>query len=141
MKALSVQEAQKYTETHSLLELADTCAPYDPIFIDSNAREFLRRIDAFDQVGRYGAAAKHDPLRTSTEEFETKGVMVWLQAYRGLLDEFVFRVREKLDYLKIGYDDSLRSILSGNASSMLMGTWTGEQDLRDVLVRENDFFK
>ena len=88
LKALSLHTGQEYLETHKLQLLADACA---------TEYAFLRE----PQVGRYGAAAKFDPLAEKTGEFETRGVVVFSPSMIDALDYFVFTLRGKLTFLFI----------------------------------------
>jgi hypothetical protein len=141
MKAFLVQESKSYLETHKLHDPGQRCSAFNAYFAQSEARSTLRIFDRFEQVGRYGAHANFDPLARQTEEVQIAGVMVWSEKYIDDLDAFVFRTRGLLDYAKVAFDDSLKSILQGNVCSFFVGTWTGTPPLIDVLTKKNRYFK
>jgi HEPN domain-containing protein len=76
MKAVTIQAKGQYDETHQLAEIAKMCADIDPYFGDREIIKIRTLFDVFDQLGRYGAAAKFDPLAPKNPEFETAGVIV-----------------------------------------------------------------
>jgi hypothetical protein len=151
MKALSVQHNGTYAETHNLIELATFCEPYDSYFSDTETKRILEQFDLFDQVGRYGGAAKFDPLSkgktvggksmTVAPGVQIAGASFWSDSYLRDLDSFVFKVRSFLDFEKIKFDDGLKSILDRNRKSALMGTWKGKTPLRVVLTKNNSYFR
>jgi hypothetical protein len=151
MKALSVQGNGAYAETHNLIELATYCEPYDSYFADKDAKRILEQFDLFDQVGRYGGAAKFDPLAKGkmvggksmniAPGVQVAGASIWLGSYLQDLDSFVFRTRSLLDFTKIRFDDGLKSILDRNRRSALMATWRGKTPLRVVLTKDNRYFR
>lgn len=139
MKALSVQERRAYLQTHKLLLLSDFCVDIDPFFARADTKETLRVFDLFDQLGRYGAAAKYDPLAPKDSTLSVAGVRVWHEEYRDRLDAFVFYVRGKLKF-EGNFSDSLKAILERNRKDILMGTWTGRPPLRVILTKNNRAF-
>jgi HEPN domain len=151
MKALSVQRDGTYAETHNLKELAVACEPYDPYFSADDTKRILEQFDLFDQIGRYGGAAKFDPLAKGKTAggmtmkvapgVQLAGVSVWKGSYLHDLDAFVFKARSFLDFSKITFDDGLKSILERNRGSALMSTWAGKTPLRVVLTKNNHYFK
>jgi HEPN domain-containing protein len=62
LKALSVQHSKLYLDTHKLPKSAIPCQPYGPFFSEKETLRILEQFDIFDQIGRYGGAAKFDPL-------------------------------------------------------------------------------
>jgi hypothetical protein len=120
--------------------LAGSCLPFNEYFGEQRTKEILELFDKFEQVGRYGAAAKYDPLARKEEGIETKGVMVWHVQYVLLLDEFVYKVRSMLNFNKKPGMDTLRRILSGDKNSPLETGWKGPP-LIQVLTASNNYFK
>ncbi|MEJ2374082.1 MAG: HEPN domain-containing protein, partial [Pseudolabrys sp.] len=150
MKALIVQHSGQYPETHNLIELAGQCETVDAYFAQEDTNRILQQFDMFDQVGRYGGAANFDPLAKGKTVGGSKvqalgarvvGVAIWKESYIGDLDAFVFKDRSLLDFKKIGFDDSLKSILERNRRNILMGTWNGKPPLRVVLTKKNNYFR
>ena len=141
MKAITLQARKQYLETHRLLELADECSRLDPMFNHPEARKTLAKLDVFDQLGRYGAAANYDPYAKKSPQLETAGVRYWDQTYLHDLDRFVFNARSKLDFKSANFDDALTSILNRNDKSMFVSIWRGQPTLEVVLTRENRYFR
>lgn len=150
LKALSVQQNGTYAEVHNLGLLADICAPHHSFLEHPDARVDLEIFDAFDQVGRYGGAAKYDPLSTGkpsmgmqffpSSDLQIAGAFVWTDEHLQKLDRIVFNIRGRLDFKKVNFDDALASILLGNERSALVALWKGPSPIREVLVRENLYF-
>jgi HEPN domain-containing protein len=111
MKALTVQRDNEYAETHNLKELATFCEPYDPYFSSTDVKRILEQFDLFDQIGRYGGAAKFDPLAKGqsvgglslkvSPGVQVAGALVWKGSYLQDLDAFVFKARSFLDFKAI----------------------------------------
>ena len=139
MKAYTVQEAKHYLEKHALLEIADTCLPFDGYFGEAETRRILKQFDAFEQVGRYGANAKFDPLAVKTTQFQTAGVSIWHQSYLNDLDGFVFTVRGLLRFVDGGRMDMMKAILAEDTNNLFVGTWKGPP-LLNVLTAGNRYF-
>jgi len=140
MKAFMVQTFGQYLETHKLLTIAGKCEKCDTYFGTKSTVEMLRRFDAFDQVGRYGGAAKHDPHSRQTEDIQIAGGFLWSDADLRLLDEFVSHVRGKLDFRSVGFADSLKDILDNNRKNIFFSRWKGYPDIREVLTKDNAYF-
>ena len=149
LKALTIQNSGTYADnTHNLPYLASLCEPYDAYFSEAETKRVLEQFDMFVQVGRYGGAAKFDPLSkgrsvggvkaTAGPGVEIAGLAMWSPKYLDDLDGFVFRVHSMLDYSKSTFANILKEILAGNPRAML---WNGPPPLRDVLSRENRFFR
>lgn len=141
MKALTVQENGSYAETHKLLELAEQCKDFDPVFSKESTNDTLRQFDIFDQVGRYGASAKFDPMSQKSGPIVTAGSYVWSAADLDRLDEFVYNTRSLLDYSKVSFVDTLPLIQAKDRKNILSGTWKGRPPLRVVLTKKNRYFK
>ena len=141
MKAVMVQGDKRYAETHKLLELARYCAQYDAFFDEDATKRMLTHFDSFDQVGRYGGAAKFDPQAQRSGSLEVVGVAIWTDVDLDNLDRFVFKARSLLDFDKIGFGDSLKSIQQRNRKNPLTSMWSGRPPLRVVLTRSNRFFR
>ncbi len=140
MKALSVQEENKYLRTHHLIELANYCAKFDPLFSDNKFINHLKIFDDFREVGRYGAESVYDPYARKEKHLEISGVSMWRVDYIKILDEIVSKIRGKLNHTKIGFGDSLKAILEDNKKAFLVSSWQLPISLRDILVNGNDFF-
>lgn len=138
MKALMVQERKCFLQTHNLLSLADACKAFDPYFADDKMRLVLKQFDAFEQVGRYGAASKHDPLSKKTPTLQTAGVWVWEDRYLSDLDAFVFKVRGLLNFQRPGLN-ILAAILAKDQNNLFVAGWNGPP-LADVLTKRNRYF-
>lgn len=151
MKALTVQARSEYSETHNLIDLSKLCESIDTHFSENSTITILEQFDLFDQVGRYGGAAKFDPISKGktvggsslnvASGVQVAGAWVWKGSYLNDLDGFVFKTRSLLDFAKIRWDDALKSILERNRRSALMSTWTGKQPLRVVLTKNNSYFQ
>jgi hypothetical protein len=154
MKALSVQKDGTYAETHKLLELAAICEHYDAYFADPNTRRVLEQFDIFDQLGRYGGAAKFDPLARGKTvggiTFQTgpgvqvAGATMWTGGRIGELDAFVWKARSYLDFKGKGngFSDSLDAIVKNDPrKSSHLAMWKFPVPLRDVLTFGNAYFK
>ena len=139
MKAFTIQEAKHYLGKHVLLDIADTCLPFDPYFGEPETRRVLQQFDKFEQVGRYGAAVKFDPLSARTPEMQTAGVWTWHQSYLSDLDAFVFKVRNLLRFDGQVGMDMLSAILANDNKNYFVATWTGPP-LLNVLTVNNRYF-
>jgi HEPN domain-containing protein len=149
LKAFSVQQTRSFLETHNLKTLAEFCEPQDSYFSEAETRKVLEQFDLFDQIGRYGGAAKYDPLskgqtvarmQLGASGVKVAGAFIWTESFLQDLDGFVYKVRSFLDFKKIGFDDGLRSILERNPKSMILGTWQGKTPLRVILTKQNRYF-
>jgi hypothetical protein len=151
LKAMSVQREKAYLKTHKLRELAKRCEPYGPYFCDKETVRVLEQFDMFDQIGRYGGAAKFDPLSTGlgaggmtakvAPSVQVAGSWIWLPKYLQDLDGFVFNARSQLDFAKANFGDGIKSVLSGNASASSLGLWRLPIPLHEVLTAQNAYFK
>ena len=141
LKAFLVFKSKTYLQTHQLVILAKECGKYSSIFLNSRIIERLKIFDAYDQVGRYGAAAKHDPQAKKTSHLEMRGVMVWEERYREWLDEIVFLVRSRLDYSTISYVDEIKAILERQKDTFLTSTWNLRPPAYVVLTKKNKYYK
>jgi hypothetical protein len=139
MKAYTVQEARHYLERHVLLEIAETCLPFDGYFGEAETRRVLKQFDAFEQVGRYGANANFDPLAIRTPQMQTAGVSVWHQSHLNDLDGFVFKVRGLLRFHDGGRMDMLKAVLLGDAKNYFVASWKGPPLLK-ILTTGNRYF-
>lgn len=150
LKALSVQHHKSYAETHNLIALANYCETHYAFLKDARAKDDLGLFDAFDQVGRYGAAAKHDPLSKGTplagfqtyptNDLQIAGAWIWTENHLKSLDRIVFNMRTKLDFEAIKYNDGLLSIMTENKLSSRVSLWDGPTPIKDVLMKNNDYF-
>jgi HEPN domain-containing protein len=151
LKALNVQKDGGYFETHNLKELAAACEAYDPYFSSTETLRILERFDLFDQIGRYGGAAKFDPLSKGKSVggqsiqvdpgLQIAGASMWSDEHLDDLDGFVFKTRSFLDFSKIKYDDNLKSVLERNGKNILVSLWQGHPPIRIVLTKKNRYFK
>jgi hypothetical protein len=73
-------------------------------------------------VGRYGAAAKFDPLAEKTGEFETRGVVVFSPSMIDGLDYFVFTLRSKFDFFIYPGMDYLAAWIQKRRDSLIVKT-------------------
>lgn len=95
----------------------------------------------FDQVGRYGGAARFDPLSkgkvvggvkvTKAGGVEIRGTAFWTPKHLDDLDGFVFKVRSQLDFVKIKWGDHFQQLLARPDAD----PWKG------VLTKGNRYFK
>ena len=139
MKAFTVQEAQHYLAKHNLMDIADSCAPFNTYFNETDTREKLGKFDAFEQVGRYGAHARFDPLSVQTDQLQTAGTWVWDDTYLRDLDSFVFTVRGLLHFDTCQGMDALNEILTGSSRNYFVATWKGPPLIK-VLTANNHSF-
>ncbi|HVO95155.1 MAG TPA: hypothetical protein VMT22_20030, partial [Terriglobales bacterium] len=148
-KALSVQMDQSYLETHNLADLAERCSTHYKFLAEALAKDDLAKFDMFDQVGRYGAAAKFDPLSTGKEvggfrinagDNELAGAWIWTPSHLHSLDRFCFNARGYLDFNGAGFPDAFVSILKDDKAHYFVETWTGPIPVREVLIRDNTYF-
>lgn len=140
-KALMVQEEKVYLKTHDLVELADYCSKYDPLF---RKTDFITKITIFDdfrEVGRYGGEARYDPHAKKDVDYTTAGVYTWAGTNIKILDELVNILRGKLDFKAINFSDSLNAIALNDDKDFLANEWKLPIDLRQILVSNNDYFK
>jgi HEPN domain-containing protein len=151
MKALNIQRNGTYLETHKLLDLAAKCEPDGAFFSEPETKRILEQFDIFDQIGRYGAAANFDPLSKGASVggvsikvspgVEIAGAWIWTPKHLHDLDGFVFQARALLDFEKIKWDDGLKSVMSNNQRSQLVSRWQFPIPLREVLTKQNAYFK
>jgi len=140
LKAFSVQEAQEYLKTHDLLELAKHCSKFHKDLSNKKFIENLKIFNAFIDLGRYGGEASHDPYSKKTKNVETASIILWQASNIKILDLLVFTIRSKLDFERIRFDDSLKSIQKKNKKSYFVKTWKLPIKLRDILIIENNYF-
>lgn len=140
-KAYLVQESGQYPKDHNLLELAKQCSRFHKDYAEKNFLNGIKMFNDFMDVGRYGGEASHDPHAKITKEFRTAGVVVWSGSNIKMLDGLVFKVRSKLDFVKIKFSDSLKAILEDDSTNYLVQTWKLPIKLRDILTTENNYFK
>jgi hypothetical protein len=141
LKAISVAHDNTYKEIHKLLELAEYCARFDAEFTDKDLLDGLKLFDNFDQVGRYGGAAKFDPHAKKTDEFEVSGVVLSPSGTLEQLDQLVYTIRGKLDFSKSWFTNDLRAILTGDKTARIVAAWTLPIPIRDVLTTNNRYFR
>ena len=140
MKAVLVQATKQYLQTHRLLDLAKECRMHHALFANPDVIADLTKFDAFEQVGRYGMAAKHDPLSVKTPHYQTAGFWQWTPSYLPSLDRFAFNTRRLLDFSKISFNDSLASILRQDNKTSMQKLWVGHPPIFEVLTRGNAYF-
>ena len=150
LKALTIQNDKQYAETHSLLDLASLCEPYDSYFAEAETKRVLEQYDMFDQVGRYGGAAKFDPLSKGKSVggqtlvkgpgVEIAGAMIWTAKHLDDLDGFVFKTRSLLDHASVKWGDGLKDIL-GDGTGLMAGTWEFPVPIKEILTFKNRHFK
>lgn len=152
LKALTIQNEGKFADnSHKLLALAELCEAYDPYFSEAETRRVLERFDMFVEVGRYGGAARFDPLSrgqqvgdltfTKSEGVQVAGATFWSTAQIQDLDAFVFRIRAMLDFAAVGWGDALQQILDGNGNDSLSSLWSLGIPLKTVLTHQNNHFR
>jgi HEPN domain-containing protein len=151
MKALAVQRNGTYLETHKLFDLAEKCEPYGTIFSEAETKRILDQFDIFDQIGRYGGAAKFDPLSKGktvggrsikvSPVVQIAGAWIWTPKHLHDLDAFVFHARAFLDFEKAKFGDGIKSVLDNNRASPLLALWEFPMPLREVLTKNNSYFK
>jgi HEPN domain-containing protein len=150
LKALTIQNDKQYAETHALLDLARLCEPYDSYFAEVETKRVLEQFDMFDQVGRYGGAAKFDPLSKGKSVgghalvkgpgVQIAGAMIWTAKHLHDLDGFVFKARSLLDHAKVNWHDGLNDIL-GDGKRLMAATWTFPVPIKQILTVNNRHFK
>jgi HEPN domain-containing protein len=150
LKALSVQHDGGYLETHKLLDLAEAIEPHYSFLNEQECKDDLAAFDMFDQVGRYGAAAKFDPLSQGRNVagqqlvagagVQIAGARAWTPQHLHRLDRFVFNARRHLNYSTAGIADGLVCILAGDQTHILTALWKGPVGLKEVLTRDNTYF-
>ncbi len=141
LKAFLVQQSGKYLKEHDLLKLAKYCSKLDTDFSDKNFIKNLEVFNLFIDVGRYGGEASYNPLSKRTKEFQTAGIMVWLDSNIKILDSLVFKIRSKLDFKKVGFSDNLKAILENDISNYFVGTWRLPIKLKGMFTTGNDYFQ
>lgn len=141
MKAFLVQNSEKYLKTHDLLDLANECGKVDKDFIDPEFLKDIKIFDDFEEIGRYGGEAFHDPYSKKTPDFETAGVYSWAEGDIRILDEVVHLIRGKLDYKKVSFSDSLLAILDDSKVDFLAIEWKLPIRLSEILTTGNNYFK
>lgn len=141
LKALTVQKAGYYLgDTHKLKELASEC---ESLGYDLRLKEGeLERFDDLEQVARYGAFAKFDPLSIKNKNLTSKGVFVWTDSNVKDFDSLVFKIRNHIDFSKEPAQDGIGSLFN---EKPLPGWLTGWRlpgiSMRIVLVSVNDYWK
>ncbi|MGL5167311.1 MAG: HEPN domain-containing protein [Afipia sp.] len=150
LKAVSIQFKGEYLETHQLSVLASHCEDVLPFLTEQAAKDDLSKFDLFEQIGRYGAAAKFDPLSkgksvggmdvTIDDQVNVAGMWVWTAAHVEVLDKVVYFIRGHLDFANMPYDDNLHSIVVNNERNLLVSTWNGPPTIYDVLTTGNSYF-
>jgi HEPN domain-containing protein len=151
LKALSVQHDGMYLETHKLLELAAFGETRYPFLGHQAAKDDLARFDMFDQVGRYGGVAKYDPLSKGKQVADLKvdvgpgvliaGAWIWTPRHLRYLDQVVVNMRRRLDFGKANFVDTLQAIMEDDQKSFFVATWRGPIPLKEVLTRDNFYFR
>jgi len=139
MKALMVQREGSYLAHHSLVGLAKECLPFSEYFALAETLEGLETFEHFEQIGRYGAAAKKDKNRVDTPELQIRGAYVWADTYIHVLDALVAEIRGMI-VIEPTYVDALRKIIDGGEGLSLVDLWRGTEQIRDVLLRDNYSF-
>lgn len=95
--------------------------------------------DPFDQVGRYGANAKFDPLSSKTEVFESKGVSGFGPDYINHLDYVASICRSYIKAEPI-FNDLISQIKSRNKKASIWKRWQIEGlTPDDILLTENEY--
>jgi hypothetical protein len=150
LKAVSVQFKGEYIETHQLSVLASHCEEVLPFLKEQAAKDDLDKFDLFEQIGRYGAAAKFDPLSKGErvggmkiwigDQVNLAGMWIWTAAHIEILDKLVYFIRGHLDFPSMPFDDGLYSILINNDRSSLVSSWKGPPAIYDVLTTGNSYF-
>ncbi len=140
-KALTVQEKGEYLKTHNLKELALHCSNFDDDFKDKEMLSDLEIFDSFREVGRYGGESDFDPFAVTTDEIQTSGVVTWSGSYIEKLDKFVFKIRGKLDFVKMNFSDSLKAIIDNKKDDLLVDTWSLPIPLDQILLNKNKHFQ
>jgi hypothetical protein len=138
---LQAKEISK--KLHNLTNLLPTAhkATNEVIFTSSNMREIVSHFDSFDQVGRYGANAKFDPLAKIGKGIDTKGVWVMAPYSIQKLDYIVMICRK---YVRIApiHLDVVAQIKAKNKRSEVWKNWILEEiSPDDVLCYDNEFLK
>lgn len=151
LKALSVQHGKFYLDTHKLHKLAAACDSYGDFFSGKETLRILEQFDVFDQIGRYGGAAKFDPLSKGFSMggaslkigagVRVAGAWIWTPKHLHDLDGFVFHARSHLDFSAAKFGDGIRGILENNKNSSMLGQWRFPIPLRQILTTENNYFK
>lgn len=143
LKALTVQAAGNYLHTHRLSELASFAAHHHPAMDAPAAKADLARFDSFEEVGRYGAASRYDPLSkaASTSGVTVAGLWQWDSSYVHALDQVVFNMRRYLNHAAANVPDSFALVLAKSGTTRFEGDWKGSPSIYDVLTRGNASFK
>lgn len=111
------------------------------LFNTDYMKQLIEDYDAFDQVGRYGANAKFDPLAKKEASFSTKGVSIMTLDSINQLDYFVMVCRKLITITPINMD-VIDQAKSRNTKSVLWTNWhLNEITPDDVLTYDNAYFK
>lgn len=150
LKALSVQSLGAYLESHKLLHLAAHVEHIAPYLKTEETKNTLEIFDAFEQVGRYGAAANYDPLSKPGNSvgidieigsnIEFSGVSFWQSSHINLLDSFVYNVRGLLDFSIINIVDGIQSLIDDDKRHIFSSQWNVSTSARDALMSNNKHF-
>lgn len=151
LKALTIQNEKCFANnSHALPALGQYCEKYDPYFAEPETKRVLQQFDAFTEVGRYGGAAKFDPLAKGASvggwsvQFGSgviaAGVSIWTPQCLQDLDAFVFKIRSMLDFKTLGQKDGLRAVLNNDVSYILVSEWQFPIPIHDVLTHFNSWY-
>lgn len=133
-----------------LILLAEYCESHHEFLKNTDARKDLETFDMFDQVGRYGGAAKFDPLSKGKSVGDTQfsinpdvqvaGLWMWSNDHLNRLDRIIYNLRGRLNFKTAKIQDGLISILLDDKNHRLTGTWQGPLPLKEVLTKQNSYF-
>ena len=141
LKALSLQAAKRYLESHVLPDLGAFCEHQYDRLKEPIVQETLKLFDKYEQVGRYGAAANFDPQAQMQGPVVTAGVMIWVGASLQRLDRLVFEMRSLLDFSEFPGQDGLKAILDRDKTNFVGKGWNLRPPLRVILTKDNKYFK
>ena len=139
MKALMVAHEGSYLPHHSLTKLAKECEPFGDYFSLDSTKEGLEVFEHYEQIGRYGGAAKKDKIRVDTPEIQIRGAHQWTGNHIHVLDELVKNIRGLIP-VEPRYVDAIKGIIAGKDGLLLSESWRGTESIRDVLLRDNFSF-
>lgn len=140
LKAIMVAATGEYLQTHRLPLLANECSDLHKMFSHTVFRTTITEFDGFDEVGRYGGAANHSPLKTKNPDFEIAAGFVWSGRHLDLLDQCVFNLRSLFNWNTVNFRDQIRAILENDLDAQLVVQWQGRPALKTVLLKQNRYF-
>lgn len=113
----------------------------DNIFNSIIIKETIEHFDVFDQVGRYGANAKFDPLSKSEGEILTKGVSIMNHDDIKQLD-YIISICRKFVTIKTIHLDIVAQIKAKNSKSSIWLNWNlSEITPDDILKYDNNYYE